>query len=46
MGVMGGPLTELKNMAVWQERDKQHFNFQKHIFGKSFHTLSFVAIFV
>jgi hypothetical protein len=26
-------------MAVWHERDKQDFNFQKHIFGKSFHTL-------
>jgi hypothetical protein len=24
-----------KNMAVCQEWDKQDFNFQKHIFGKS-----------
>jgi hypothetical protein len=28
-------LTDLKNMAVCQEWDKQDFNFQKHIFGKS-----------
>ena len=28
-------LTDLKNMAVHQEWDKQDFNFQKHIFGKS-----------
>jgi hypothetical protein len=28
-------LTDLKNMAVFQEWDKQDFNFQKHIFGKS-----------
>jgi hypothetical protein len=28
-------LIDLKNMAVCQEWDKQDFNFQKHIFGKS-----------
>jgi hypothetical protein len=28
-------LTDLKNMAVHQEWDKQDFNFQKHIFVKS-----------
>jgi hypothetical protein len=28
-------LTDLKNMAVCQEWDKQDFNFHKHIFGKS-----------
>jgi hypothetical protein len=28
-------LTDLKNMAVCQEWDKQDFNFPKHIFGKS-----------
>ena len=28
-------LTDLKNMAVCQEWDKQDFNSQKHIFGKS-----------
>jgi 6-pyruvoyl-tetrahydropterin synthase len=28
-------LTDLKNMDVCQEWDKQYFNFQKHIFGKS-----------
>jgi hypothetical protein len=28
-------LADLKNMAVCQEWDKQDFNFQKHIFGKS-----------
>jgi hypothetical protein len=28
-------LTDLKNMAVCQEWDKQDFNFQKQIFGKS-----------
>jgi hypothetical protein len=27
--------TDLKNMAVCQEWDKQDFNFLKHIFGKS-----------
>jgi hypothetical protein len=27
-------------MAVCQEWDKQDFNFQKHIFAKSFHTMS------
>jgi hypothetical protein len=41
---MGRPPTDLKNMAVWQEWDKYDFNFQKHIFGKSFHTMSFEAI--
>jgi hypothetical protein len=38
--------TGLKSMAVCQELDKQDFNFQKHIFGKSFHTMSSEAIFV
>jgi hypothetical protein len=28
-------LTDLKNMAIYQEWDKQDFNLQKHIFGKS-----------
>jgi hypothetical protein len=28
-------LTDLKNMAVCQEGDKQDFNFQKHIFGRT-----------
>jgi hypothetical protein len=28
-------LTDLKNMALCQEWDKQDFNFQRHIFGKS-----------
>jgi hypothetical protein len=28
-------LTDLKNMTVCQEWDKQDFNFQKHIFGKT-----------
>jgi hypothetical protein len=27
-------LTDLKNIAVCVEWDKQNFNFQKHIFGK------------
>ena len=29
---MGGPPTDLKNMAVWQENDTQDFHFQKHTF--------------
>jgi hypothetical protein len=37
-------LTDLKNMTVRQVWDKQHFNFQKHIFGKSYHTVGFEAI--
>jgi hypothetical protein len=37
-------LTDLKNIAVCQEWDKQDFNFEKHIFRKSFHTMSFEAI--
>jgi hypothetical protein len=37
-------LNYLKNMAVCLEWDKQVFNFQKHIFGKSFHTTRFQAI--
>jgi hypothetical protein len=41
---MSGHLTDLKNMAVCQEWDKQDFNLQKHIVGKSFHTMSFQAI--
>jgi hypothetical protein len=41
-------LTDLKNMAVCQEWDKQDFNFQKHILGISrfTHELKFEAIFV
>ena len=41
-------LTDLKNVAVCQEWDKQDFNFQKHLFGKSrfrYPTMSFEAIF-
>jgi hypothetical protein len=30
-------LTDLKNMDIYQEWDKQDFNFQKHIFGKYNH---------
>jgi hypothetical protein len=37
-------LIDLKNMTVCQEWDKQYFNFQKHIFGKLFHTRSFKTI--
>jgi hypothetical protein len=29
-------VTDLQNMAVWPKWNKQDFNFQKHIFGKSF----------
>jgi hypothetical protein len=41
-------LTDLKNMAVCQERDKQDFNqFSKaYIWKITFHTMSFEAIFV
>jgi hypothetical protein len=28
-------LTDLKNMAVCQEWEKQDLNFQRHVFGKS-----------
>jgi hypothetical protein len=30
-------LTYLKNTTACQEWNKQDFNFQRHIFGKSFH---------
>jgi hypothetical protein len=43
---MGGHLTDLKITAAWQEWDKQDFIFQKHLFGKLFHTMSFRAIFI
>jgi hypothetical protein len=40
-------LTDLKNMAVCQELDKQDFNFQTaYIWKITFHTMSFEAIFV
>jgi hypothetical protein len=42
-------LTDLKNMAVCQEWDKQDFNFQfskAYIWKITFHTMSFEVIFV
>jgi hypothetical protein len=36
-------LTDFKNMAVWQECDKQDFKFQKNY---QLHSMSFEAIFV
>jgi hypothetical protein len=43
---MSGHLTDLKITAAWQEWDKQDFVFQKHLFGKLFHTMSFQAILI
>jgi hypothetical protein len=37
-------LTDLKNIAVCQEWDKQDFKLQKHVFGKLRFTQSFEAI--
>jgi hypothetical protein len=38
-------LADLKNVDGCQEcMDKQDLNFQKDIYGKSFHTMSFQAI--
>jgi hypothetical protein len=37
-------LTDLKNMAVCQEWDKQDFNFQKHGFGNSFYETAGVRV--
>ena len=40
MAVSRDLLTDLKNMtAGYQEWDEQDFNFQRYIFGKSFHTM-------
>jgi hypothetical protein len=39
-------LTDLENIDVFQEWDKQDFNFQKHLENHVSHTLSFEEIFV
>jgi hypothetical protein len=44
MGYMGGHLTDLKNLVVCLEWDKQEFNFRKYIFAKSFDTMSFQVL--
>jgi hypothetical protein len=38
-------LTDLKNMTDCQEWDKQDFNFQRQIFGKSFYVQEFWSTF-
>jgi hypothetical protein len=35
-----------KVLLFMQEWNKKDFNFQKHVYGKSFHTMRFEAIFV